>query len=154
MIKGAILSVLFSVFLFGSNFEVNDKIAFFSLPNQFDKIDTIDKSVSTIIVSFDEDAILEMNNYLSQKESNFLKKNSSVFIADISFIPSIACKLFVLPKMRDLKQDVFIIYDENSSKNKKFLRQKDKTTIYSLKNGIVKKIDYVSTAQELDKFLK
>lgn len=154
MIKGAILSVLFSVFLFGSNLEVNDKIAFFSLPNQFDKIGTIDKNISTIIVSFEEDTILEINEYLTKKDSDFLKINKSIFIADISFIPSIACKLFILPKMRDLKQDVFIIYDENSSSNKKFLRQKDKTTIYSLKNGIVTKIDYITNIQDLDKFLK
>ncbi len=154
MIKRLILSTLFLTYVFGGNLEINDKIGLFSLPDQFDKIHSVDKNISTIIVSFQKNSINDLTDYFSKKDRNFLNKNHTACVYDVSLMPSVIFKLFVLPKMRDLKQEVFIIYDENSSSNKRFLKQKNRTTIYSLKDGLVTKIEYISTAQELDKFLK
>ena len=59
--------------------------------------------------------------------------------------------MFIIAKLRDYKYSILLIYDEN---NRKFARQNDKITTYSLENGVVKDIKFISSANELSKLLK
>lgn len=127
---------------------INDKFIPFSLPNQFDRIHTIKSDISKIIISFDSDNTKLINEFLSSKEYKFLHNENTVFISDISNEPTIITKMFILPKMRDYKYSILVIYD---NKGENFLRQKDKFTVYSLDDGIVKNISYISSKKELEK---
>lgn len=144
-----ILSLIFSCISYASSFTINDKISTFSLPDQFDRMNTINSSITTIIVSFELHMNKKVHKFLAKKEADFLENNHAVFISNISFNPSIITKMFILPNMRDYKYPILIINDEN---NKKFIEKDDKLTIYKLKNGIVQEINYVSTTNELEKF--
>lgn len=148
MLKKAILTGVLSTVLFAGNLNINDKFSSFSLPDQFDKIHNVNSNLSTIIVSFEKETSKLINEYLSHKNVNFLKIHKSVFIADISSMPSIITKLFALPKMRDYKHPILLIYDE---KGNKFLKKDDNVTIYNLKNGVVSNINFVSSKNELEK---
>ena len=48
--------------------------------------------------------------------------------------------MFIIPKLRDYKYSILLIYDEN---NRKFAKQNDKITTYSLENGVVKYKIYI-----------
>jgi hypothetical protein len=151
MLQKLILSILISIFANGSALKIDDKISSFSLPNQFDKIHTVSSDISIIIVTFEKESANLVNDFLSSKNSDFLDLNHAIFINDISCVPSVVVKMFTIPKMRDYKYDILLIYKENS---KKFLEEENKITVYLLEKGFVKDVKYISTKYELEKVFK
>jgi hypothetical protein len=148
MLKKLILSVLFPAMIISGSLKINDKISNFSLTDQFDKIHTINDETSTIIVTFQKDTLSMINDFLSSKNSDFLEANHTVLISNIASSPSITTRMFTIPKLRDYKYYILLIYDENSTK---FLKQSDKATIYSISNGQVNNISFISSKDELKK---
>ncbi len=140
MIKKVILLVLCTTYLFSNGFALNSNINSFVLNDQFDKPHTVNADTKTILVSFEKSTGEHVNEFLSTKESNFLEKNNAVFIADISGMPSIITSLFALPKMKKYNYNVLLIYDEE---DKRFLRQEERITVYTLEEGVIKSISYI-----------
>ena len=151
MLKTLLFPILFSSVIFANSLKVHDKIGNFSLTDQFDRIHTIKSDVSTIIVCFQKETLELINGFLSSKNIDFLQKTHTVFVSNISSTPVIITKLFTIPKLRDYKYDILLIYDEN---NKKFLKQEDKASVYSILNGEISNISYVSTNNELENIFK
>lgn len=151
MFYKALLILYFSTFAMAGHLNINDKFLSFLLPDQFDKIHSVDGKLTYIIISFEKENSKIVNEFLSTKSENFLDKKNSVFIADISNMPTIITKMFVLPKMRDYKYPILLIYDD---KGDKFLRKDDKITIYTLKNTQISNIDFISSKKELESFFK
>jgi hypothetical protein len=151
MLQKLILFILIFIFADANTLKIDDKISTFSLPNQFDKIHTVSSEVSIIIVAFEKESLNLVNDFLSSKSIDFLDLNNAIFINDISSVPSVVIKMFTIPKMRDYKYDILLIYKENS---KKFLEEESKITIYSLEKGFVKDVKYISTKYELEKVFK
>ena len=151
MIKKLILSIIFPAIIFASSLKINDKISNFSLTDQFDKIHTINSGVSTIIVTFQKDTLEMINDFLSSKNESFLEDKHAVFISNITSSPNILTRMFTIPHLRDYKYTILLIYDENSMR---FLKEENKATIYSILNGQVNNIQYISSKDELEKLLK
>ena len=151
MLQKLILFILIFIFADANTLKIDDKISTFSLPNQFDKIHTVSSEVSIIIVAFEKESLNLVNDFLSSKSIDFLDLNNAIFINDISSVPSVVIKMFTIPKMRDYKYDILLIYKENS---KKFLEEESKITVYSLEKGFVKDVKYISTKYELEKVFK
>ncbi|MDD3055137.1 MAG: hypothetical protein PHE16_04590 [Aliarcobacter sp.] len=151
MLKKLILSTLICFYANAATLKIDDKISTFSLVNQFDKIHTITSEISTIIVTFQRETSNLVNEFLSSQQSDYLDKNNTIFINNISGNPSIIVKMFTIPKMRDYKYDILLIYDEN---NKKFMEEENKITVYFIKNGFVKDIKFLSSIYELEKVFK
>ena len=57
--------------------------------------------------------------------------------------------MITIPHLRDYKYTILLIYDDNSIK---FLKEENKATIYSIFNGQVNDIKYISSKDELEKF--
>ena len=151
MFRKLILSILLSTLVYSSSLKLNDKISNFSLTDQFDRIHTITSEVSTIVITFEKETLNSVNDFLSKKERDFLEKNNAIFIANISCLPNIFTRMFTLPKLRDYKYSILLIYDEKSAK---FFEVENKITVYSIENGIVKNIRYLNSIFELEEILK
>ena len=151
MLQKLILSMIVCIYANAGTLKIDDKISTFSLVNQFDKIHTITSEISTIIVTFQKQTSNLVNDFLSSKQSDFLFISHTIFINDISYVPSIIVKMFTIPKMRDYKYDILLIYDEN---NKKFMEEENKITVYFIKNGFVKDIKFISSIYELEGVFK
>ena len=151
MFRKLILSILFSTLVYSSSLKLNDKISNFSLTDQFDKIHTITSDVSTIVITFEKETLNSVNDFLSKKEKDFLEKNNTIFIANISCWSNIFTRMFTLPKLRDYKYPILLIYDEKSAR---FSEIENKITVYSIENGIVKEIKYLNSIFELEEILK
>ena len=147
MLKTLILLILICIYSNANTLKIDDKISSFSLVNQFDKIHTINSNISMIIVTFQKESTNIVNNFLSSRDNDFLDKNNTIFINDISCTPSIIVKMFTIPKMRDYKYDILLIYNEN---NKKFIEEENKITVYFIENGFVKDIKFISSTYELE----
>ncbi|MFA6739879.1 MAG: hypothetical protein WCR78_00185 [Arcobacteraceae bacterium] len=151
MLKKLILSMVICIYTNASILKIDDKISTFSLVNQFDKIHTITGETSIIMVTFQNETANLVNDFLSSKNSDFLDKNHTIFINNISYTPSIIVKMFTIPKMRDYKYDILLIYNKN---NKKFIEKEKKISIYFIENGSVKDIKFVSSLYELEGVFK
>jgi hypothetical protein len=139
-----ILFFLFSLgyYLFASTpLNIGDKIGHFSLLNQFDEKQTVDSSIKIILVSFEKDTGADINTFLSEQNSNLLQQNHAVFIANISGMPMVITKMFALPKMRNYKHPILLIYDENDTR---FKSTEGKSTLYRLKDGIIQSMEFIS----------
>lgn len=151
MIYKLFCTVIFSTYLLANSFSINDNINSFSLPDQFDKIHTINEQTQTIIVSFEKGTGKMVSEFLSKKAPDFLQNHQAVFIADISQMPSFVTKLFALPKMRGYKHKILLIYKEN---DERFIQKEEMSTVYQLQKGEIKSIEYITTKDELAKVFK
>lgn len=142
MFKKLLLCLFLGGSLWASTaFNEGDKIGNFSLLNQFDVKQTVDNSVETIVVSFEKDTGAQLNEFLSKQTPDFLQQHKAVFIANISGMPSIITKMFALPKMRNYKHSILLIYDESDVR---FKSQEGKSTVYKLKDGIIQSIEFIT----------
>ena len=140
MIKKILLVTLFATALFSNSFNVNSNIGSFELKDQFEKIQTVNADIKTIIFSAEKDTSAGINEFLSTKEKGFLEANNTVFIADISGMPSVISYLFALPKMKKYNYNVLLIEEEGDTR---FSKKEEKLTVYTLDNGVVTNIEYV-----------
>jgi len=140
MIKKIIVTLLCASWLMANPFNLDQNIGSFSLADQFEKKHTVDNTTKTMIVSFEKSTSADINDFLSKKEEGFLDKNNAVFIADISGMPSLITKFFALPKMKDYKYPVLLIYDEE---DKRFLHKEEKLTVYKLENSVITGVEYI-----------
>jgi hypothetical protein len=136
--------------LFANEFKIGDSIGSFSMLNQHDEKITVDNKITKILVSFEKDTGAEINEYLSNKYPLFLKNKNAIFIANISEMPSIITKMFALPKMRKYKHDILLIYDEE---DKRFSAKEELSTLYTLNNGVITDISYI-TKDDLDRVFR
>ena len=150
MKKKLILLILICIFAKASTLKIDDKISSFSLPNQFDKIHTINGETSKIIVTSEKENIELINDFLSSKNSDFLDKNHTVFIDNISKVSSLIVKMFIIPKLREYNYDILLIHNESS---KRFLEKENKISVYIIENAKVKDIKYISSKKELERVL-
>ena len=148
MKKKLILLILICIFAKASTLKIDDKISSFSLPNQFDKIHTIDGEISKIIVTSEKENVELINDFLSSKDSDFLDKNHTVFIDNISKVSSLIVKMFIIPKLREYNYDILLIHNESS---KRFLEKENKISVYIIENAKVKDIKYISSKKELER---
>jgi hypothetical protein len=142
MFKTLLLSLFISGSLWANTaFNVGDKIGNFSLLNQFDVKQTVDNSIQLIVVSFEKDTGAQLNEFLSQQTPEFLQQHHAAFIANISGMPMIITKMFALPKMRNYKHPILLIYDENDIR---FKSQEGKSTLYKLQDGVIQSIEFIT----------
>ncbi len=142
-----IICILFANYVFCSTYEVSKKIDKFSLFNQFDKKITIDEDTKYMLVSFEKNSSETINSFI-EKNKGFLTKNNTVFIVNISKMPSIILKMFAIPKMRNFKHNILLVYDEN---NNNFKEKQNCITLYKLDKLVVKKIDFLESKEDLQR---
>ena len=142
MIKKLLVLALLATALFSNSFNVNSNIGSFELADQFEKTHTVNSDVKTIIFSSEKDTSAGLNEFLASKEKGFLETNNTVFVADISGMPSIISYLFALPKMKKYNYNVLLIDKEGDTR---FSKKEERLTVYTLNNGVVTNIKYVET---------
>lgn len=147
MTKLFISLLIGTTILWAQPFKVNDALSTFSLPNQFDKKQTITPEMKLLLVSFEKGTGADVNAFLAQKPSDFLAEKKAAFIADISGMPMIITKMFALPKMRDYPHNVLLIYDDNDDR---FVHEDGKSTLYRIEQGTIKSIEFI-TQEDLPK---
>src|SRR5574344_829335 len=137
MLKKILLASLLALGLNAAPLAVDSVVDNLKIKDQNEVEKVIDTNVKTIL-------------FLSDKE-NILEKNSAVYVADISGMPSLISKFIALPKMKKYPFSVLLLDDTNKDN---FVKEDGKIIVYSLENGKVVKIDKISTKEELAKFIK
>jgi len=107
----------------------------------------IPKKTKLVIVAFEKDTGALVNEYLNTQNPFYLPRNNSVFIADISKMPSVITSMFALPKLQKYKHLIYLHYDD---KFKNIVpNEEQKITLLRVEDSKIKEISFISTQQEL-----
>lgn len=149
--KILIISLLFISTLF-ADIKVGKSFPSLTLVDQFDtKTKIPEEGSTTLILSFEKGVSSSIKKYLVSKEKDFLTKNSIMYIADISGMPSFISSWIAIPRMKKFSFKISLINDKVEAEH---LSKKDgKVTVVTLKDNIVKTLNFVN-AKDLDTLLK
>jgi len=133
-----ILPILLGL-LIASTIGINSNLSNLKIEDQFEKTLPITKNTKQIIIAFSKDKGKAFNEFLT-KHPNYLKSQNALFFVDISSIPSLIVKLFIVPKFQTFPYKIGLIKEKVFAK--KLPKKEGMLTILYLKNFIIKKIEY------------
>jgi len=145
--KKVVMFALVAISLFGAPYKMGQSVMPLDLQDQFGKKSTLKVMPKTLIMAFEKGTGATVNEYLSTQDKGYLKKNNSVFVADISQMPNFITEAFALPKMRKYAHTVLLIRDEEQGL--KFPTQEEKITVMRFRGNFLTQIQFVSTTTEL-----
>lgn len=139
------LSLLLITQLSASVLKVGDRFPDIVLPDQFGEETRIEPDDKTILLAFEKKVSVKINEFLKARPATFLDEHACRYISDISSMPSLVTKVFVLPKMKDYPFKLLLIHDDIGEM---FEREEGKISLYSLDQGVVRSIRFI-TGEEL-----
>ncbi len=113
MLKKIVLASLLALGLNAAPLAVDSVVDNLKIKDQNEVEKVIDTNVKTILFASDKSTSDMLRDYLlplSEKE-NILEKNSAVYVADISGMPSLISKFIALPKMKKYPFSVLLLDD-------------------------------------------
>ncbi len=131
-----------------------DSTISFTLPDQFDKAYTLTADTKTLIMVFAKATGHTVKEFLKKQDSDYLTKRNTLFVADISPMPTVIRNTFALPDLKKSAYSVLLIYDKNIAKQLKNEKEAEKIAVVTLENGVVKATKYVGSEEELKTLLK
>lgn len=125
----------------------------FTLPDQFDKASTLTNDTKKIILVFAKATGHTVREFLKKQDKSYLPSRHTLFVADVSGMPTIIRNTFALPDFRKSPYSVLLIYDKSIAKSYKNEKDANKITIVTLKNKKITNIQTVTSEEELKKVL-
>jgi len=101
--------LLFAVFpLFAHALETGERLAPWTLLDQYDQSFTLDNSTTTLLVARDMEGAKLIKEALKDQPKGYLEARHAVFVADIQRMPALIAKMFAVPAMRDYHYRVML----------------------------------------------
>ncbi len=151
MIKKFLFTVFLGLSAFANSLTIGNVFPTLTIKDQFEKDFTVDANIKTIIFSATKTEGTTIKEFLLTKDKDYLTTNKTVYIADITGMPSLITKFIAMPKMKDYPFSVLLVDEANKGL---FAVKEDMISIISLENGKITDIKYVKTAEELGQNLK
>lgn len=127
--------------------QVGDRLAPWTLLDQYDQPYTLNNQTRTLLVARSMDAAKLVNVALKDKPKGFLESRQTVFVADIQKMPSVIATLFAIPKMRDYSYRV--ILDRDARIVPQYAGDEDKVLLLQLRDGQLVGQQQFSSAEQL-----
>lgn len=130
-------TLLFLAFLpFAANaLEVGDKLAPWTLLDQYDQPYTFGDDAQILLVARSMGAAKIVNGALQDTPKTFLESHHAVFVADIQKMPAIIAKMFAVPAMRAYSYRVML--DRESRVVPRYPGDAEQVLVLRLHNGKV-----------------
>lgn len=101
--------LLLSVLCLGAQAtEIGERLAPWTLLDQFDQPYSLDQQTSTLLVARGMDAAKLVKAALEDRPKGYLEARHTVFVADIQRMPTLIAKMFAVPAMRDYSYRVLL----------------------------------------------
>jgi hypothetical protein len=132
--------------LWAQALEVGERLAPWTLLDQFDQTFTLDNQTQTLLVARGMDAAKLVDAALQDQPKGYLEARRAVFVADIQRMPRLIAKMFAVPAMRDYSYRVML--DRDGRVALRYPGSVDKVLWLQLKDGqLVGKHEYATAAQ-------
>jgi hypothetical protein len=101
--------LLFALFpLFAHALETGERLAPWTLLDQYEQPFTLDNSTTTLLVARDMDGAKLIKEALKDQPKGYLEARHAVFVADIQRMPALIARMFAVPAMRDYHYRVML----------------------------------------------
>ena len=127
--------------------EVGERLAPWTLLDQFDKPYTFNEQTQTLLVARSMDAAKLVNGALQGKPEGFLEARKTVFVADIHKMPALISKMFAVPGMRAYSYRIML--DRDARVVPRYEGDVDKVLWLQVQNGRLVKQQQFSSSDEL-----
>jgi hypothetical protein len=127
--------------------EVGERLAPWTLLDQFDKPYTFNEQTQTLLVARSMDAAKLVNGALQGKPEGFLEARKTVFVADIHKMPALISKMFAVPGMRAYSYRIML--DRDARVVPRYEGDIDKVLWLQVQNGRLVKQQQFSSSDEL-----
>lgn len=132
--------------LWAQALEVGERLAPWTLLDQFDQAYSLDNQTQTLLVARSMDAAKLLNAALQGQPKGYLEARHAVFVADIQRMPRLIAKMFAVPAMRDYAYRVML--DRDGRVAPRYPGAVDNVLWLQLKDGqLVEQHEYASAAQ-------
>lgn len=132
--------------LLANALEVGDRLASWTLLDQFDQAFTLDNRTQTLLVARSMDAAKLVDAALQGRSKGYLEARHAVFVADIQRMPRLIAKMFAVPAMRGY--DYRVMLDREGRVAARYPGAEDKVLWLQLKDGqLVERREYATAAQ-------
>jgi hypothetical protein len=126
--------------------EVGERLAPWTLLDQFDQAFTLDNRTQTLLVARSMEGAKLVNAALQGQPKGYLEARHAVFLADIERMPRLIAKMFAVPAMRDYSYRVML--DREGRVAPKYPGAVDRVLWLQLKDGqLVAQHEYATAAQ-------
>lgn len=102
------LLLLAVVPLWAQALEVGERLAPWTLLDQYDQAFTLDNRTTTLLVARDMDGAKLIKQALKDQPKGYLEARHVVFVADIQRMPALIAKMFAVPAMRGYSYRVLL----------------------------------------------
>jgi hypothetical protein len=127
--------------------EVGERLAPWTLLDQFDKPYTFNEQTQTLLVARSMDAAKLVNGALQDKPEGFLEARKTVFVADIHKMPALISKMLAVPGMRAYSYRIML--DRDARVVPRYDGDIDKVLWLQVQNGRLIKQQQFSSSDEL-----
>lgn len=126
--------------------EVGERLAPWTLLDQFDQAYTLDNQAQVLLVARSMDAAKQVDAALQGQPKGYLEARHVVFVADIQRMPSLIAKLFAVPAMRAYNYRVML--DRDARIAPRYPAPVDKVLWLQLEDGkLVARHEYASATE-------
>ncbi len=123
------------------------------LVDQFDKEGEIGADTKKVIMAFSKATGHLVKEFLSTQPKDYLASHHAVFIADVSGMPKVIYEYMALPGLQKNDFSIYLLKSEDEAKKFKNEKYADYVMVIDLDNGIVEKVEFVTTVDDLKKSL-
>ncbi len=132
--------------LWAQALEVGERLAPWTLLDQYDQAFTLDNQTQTLLVARSMEATKLVEAALQGQPKGYLEARHVVFLADIQRMPRLIAKMFAIPAMRDYSYRVML--DREGRVAPRYPGCGDKVLWLQLKDGqLLAQHEYASAAQ-------
>lgn len=140
------LLILSMLPLWANALEVGERLAPWTLLDQFDQAFTLDSRTQTLLVARSMEAAKLVDAALQGQPKGYLEARHAVFLADIQRMPRLIAKMFAVPAMRDYSYRVML--DRDGRVAPRYPGAVDKVLWLQLKDGrLMDRHEYATAAQ-------
>ena len=132
--------------------EPGERLAPWTLLDQFDAPYTLNDETRILLVARDMDGAKLVNAALEGQPKGYLEERQAVFLADVSRMPRIIASLFALPKMRDYNYRILL--DRDARIAPRYPAGEGEVLWLQLENGRLAQQHTYSDAQALSQALQ
>ncbi|BBG65766.1 conserved hypothetical protein [Hydrogenimonas sp.] len=123
------------------------------LTDQFDKEGEIGPDTKKVIMAFSKATGHLVKEFLATQPKDYLASKSAVFIADVSGMPKVIYEYMALPGLQKNDFPIYLLRNEKEAEKFKNEKYADYVMVIDLSDGIVEKVEFVTTVEELEKSL-
>ncbi|MGF7112589.1 hypothetical protein QF017_002082 [Pseudomonas laurylsulfatiphila] len=140
------LLILILLPLWANALEVGERLAPWTLLDQFDQAFTLDSRTQTLLVARSMEAAKLVDAALQGQPKGYLEARHAVILADIQRMPRLIAKMFAVPAMRDYSYRVML--DREGRVAPRYPGAVDKVLWLQLKDGrLMDQHEYATAAQ-------